>query len=110
MRGAQSLARAFDAERIGPFDFVGGVTEATLPVSGNLSTPIGPVTAIAPLYEGTGHVFVGYNTSDQVFDAPIIPPLHDLAEPRILTNPTTEAHLEIRQFFESRLMAGRARL
>lgn len=94
MWGAQSLARAFGAERIGPFDFVPAVNEATRPVSGNLATPEGAATVVAHLYEGAAHVMIGYARSDVLFEAPIAPPFHPLAEPRLVDNPTTELHLE----------------
>jgi hypothetical protein len=108
--GGQSLARAFGCERIGPFEFVGGVNEATLPVSANLTTPSGAVTAVAHLYEDTGHVFIGYNASNIDFMEPIVPPFVPEDPPRVVTNPTTDGHLEIRRFLETRLTTGRASL
>jgi hypothetical protein len=108
--GGEGLAAVLGAERIGPFRYAVGVEPATLPVSANLTTPAGDVTAVAHLYEGAPHTMIGYNRYEVLYIDPIEPPFVALAEPRIVDAPTTEVHVEIRQFFETRLTSGRARL
>lgn len=107
--GAQSMFAAIGGARIGPFDSVSSVPEATLPISANLTTPAGEVTSVAHLYEGASHVMLGYD-GDVVFEEPLEPPFRPLATPRPIENPVDAVHLEIRAFVTSRLRDGRARL
>lgn len=106
--GAQSHFASVGVERIGPFDFVPGVPEATRPVSANVTTPSGDVTAVAHLFEGASHRMVGYRDETVDFADPIVPPFIRLDEPRMVVNPVEEQHLEIRSFFATRVMTGRA--
>ena len=108
--GGEGIAAALGAQRIGPFRYASSVEAATLPVSANLETPASAVTAVAHLYEDAPHTMIGYNRYEVLFAEPIEPPFVPLDEPRIVDAPTTEGHLEIRQFFGSRLATGRARL
>ncbi|MBX7192966.1 MAG: hypothetical protein K1X94_12950 [Sandaracinaceae bacterium] len=108
--GAQATAAAMGLERIGPFDFVPAVPEASRPVSGNLTTGAGPVTAVAHLWEGAGHGMFAYPEVEIAFEAPIEPPLVALDPPRTITNPTEAVHAEIATFLGTRLATGRARV
>jgi hypothetical protein len=87
---------------------VPGVAEATRPVSANVMTPAGDVTAVAHLFEGASHRMLAFRNETVDFAEPIVPPFMRLAEPRMVVNPVEEEHLEIRRFFASRVMTGRA--
>ncbi len=108
--GAQSVVASLGAERIGPFGFVDGVPMATLPVSGNVTTSAGPVTAVAHLYEGASHLMLATAVSAVGFESPIAPPFQQLDTPLAIANPTQAVHEEIRAFLSTRVATGRARI
>ena len=80
------------------------------PVSGNIDTEGGPVTAAAWVFQDAGHGVCSRARMDQLYDPPLVPPFRERAEPRQVDAPVVAAHAQIEHFFRTRLTTGRAEI
>jgi len=94
---------------IGQFVFA-DVTTAAPPLSANVSTPSGKVTAGAIRYEAAGHALLGAQNQKSSFVPPIVPPFNPRNAPLEFQNPIERIHAQVARFFETSLRDGRAEI
>lgn len=107
--GAQAMLAAAGLPGVGEYE-IAPVAAVSAPVSANLETSDGPVTAAAYRFDPAAHGMLEILEQPSTHELPLVPPLVPRPSPLTVTNPIAEVHDQIEHFVRTRVQSGRAEI
>lgn len=104
---AQAMIAAAGIPGVGMLDLA-PIARALPPLSANLDTPRGVVTAAAYRFDPAAHGMLELIAQSSTHELPLVPPLVPRPSAIPVTNPIADVHAQLEAFFRSRIERGRA--
>ena len=106
---SQSMVAAASIPAVGELEHVVAAA-AALPLSQNVDSASGPITAAAVRFDPAEHGMLEVRDQESRYEPPLAPPFMLRAMPLPIENPIVEVHEQLEHFFRTRIDTGHAEI